>query len=257
MQILFGVDETIVKINSKSISIDYIQHFISTHFTTRKIKDNFILIPASSTNTSHRIFLLKWLYSLYAKKNEALPELKEYLLKRQHKAIKIITTKKIVYRLLYKIIDENNIHIQINPQNNNIVHKLKIFLQTKITITPTYLQVTLKSPEEKELLAKFINSTDIINVVHQHIYNKKKMKDFLHNHTKSQEKDLTSIQEAYLILGSSKDDDIKTIKKRYKSLAKEFHPDKVHGRNEEILNKYTKKFQAIFGAYETIFKTYQ
>jgi len=254
MQILLGVHETVIKINSKSISIDYIQHFISTHFINRKIQDNFILIPSSDSDTYHRTFLLKWLYSLYTKKNIPLPELKESLLKRQHKAIKIITIKKIIHKLTYRIINKEDIQIHINPSNNTIAYKLKTFLQTKITIMPTYLQVTFNSKEEKELLFKFINTKDIINIPHQHIYNKKDMDLFLNHYekTKIEVKVLTPLQNAYIILGLSKNDDIKTIKKRYKSLAKEFHPDRIQKEDEKLINIYTKKFQAILEAYEII-----
>jgi len=254
MQILLGAHETVIKINSKSISIEYIQHFISTHFTTRQIEDNFIFIPASHKNIYHRTFLLKWLYSLYTKKNKSLPELKKSLLQRHHKAIRIVTTKKIIHTLSYKIIDRKNIQVEISPANNNIAHKLKTFLQTKIIIMPTYLQITLNTPEEKELLFKFINTKDIIDVPHQHKYNKVEMDNFLSYHQEEKIKNLTPMQNAYLILGISEYDDIKTIKKRYKSLVKEYHPDNVYKKDAELVDTYTKKFQTILSAYETVFK---
>jgi len=250
MQILLGVDETIVKINSKSISIDYIQQFISTHFLNRKICSNYILIPKSDKNCYHRTFLLKWLYSLYAKNNRAFPELKDTLLHRHRKAIKIITTKKIIHTISYKVIDTENIQIQIQPANNNIAYTIKTFLQTKIIIMPTYLQISFDSKESRELLEKFITSKNIINVPHLHQYNRLDMKKFIAYEVK--EEILTPIQSAYIILGISENDDLKTVKKRYKSLAKEFHPDRVDYKDKARLDIYTKKFQAISGAYEVI-----
>lgn len=249
MQILLGAHETVVKINSKSISIDYIQHFISTHFKSRKIQENFIFIPSSDKDIYHRSFLLKWLYSLYTKKNPPLPELRKSLLNRHHKAIRIITNKKIIHTLSYTIIDKETVQVQIIPANNTIAYRLKTFLQVQMLIMPTYLQLTLSSQEEKFLLLKFISSQNIIDIPHKHNYNKREMELFL---KKKEEKVLSPIQNAYLILGISENDNIKTIKKRYKSLAKEFHPDSVHGEDTEKIDTYTKKFQTILEAYEAI-----
>ncbi len=251
MQILLGANETIVKINSQSISIDYIQHFISTHFTNRKIIDNYILIPSSHNDIYHRSFLLKWLYSLYTKKNIAFPELKESLLQRHHKAIKIVTAKKIIHTITYKVVDKQNIKIQITPSNNAIAYQLKVFLQAKIQIMPTCLHVNLITKKEKNLLFKFMNSSSIIDVPHKHSYNKKDMEFFFF--IKEEEK-YSPMQDAYLILGISKNDNFKTIKRRYKLLAKEFHPDRVDIDDKQKISIYTKKFQTILGAYEIIYK---
>ena len=62
------------------------------------------------------------------------------------------------------------------------------------------------------------------------------------------------MQDAYLILGISKNDNFKTIKRRYKLLAKEFHPDRVDIDDKQKISIYTKKFQTILGAYEIIYK---
>ena len=252
MQILLGVNETIVKINSKSISIEYIQQFISTHFLNRKICNNYILIPESNKDTYHRTFLLKWLYSLYTKKNTPLPELKDSLVKRHHKSIRIITSKKIIHTISYKIIDNETINIQILPANNNIAYTIKTFLQTKILITPTYLQISLTSVESKKLLYKFINSNMLINIPHHHKYNNLDMEKFLLFKYKVKTKALTPVENAYLVLGLSKNDDLKTIKKRYKTLAKEYHPDRVFNSDKNKLDSYTKKFQSIRCAYELV-----
>jgi len=252
MQILFGVDETIIKINSKSISIDYIQQFINTHFINRKIDNNHILIPEAYNHCSHRTFLLKWLYSLYAKNYNHFPELKETLLLRHKKAIRITTAKKTIYSISYKIIDNENIHLQVKPHNHLITNKIATFLQTKITIMPTYLKISFNSQDSKNLLKKFINTNNIINIPHQHIFNKIDMQRFLSFEKKIQKKILTPMQTAYIVLGINQNDDLKTIKKKYKSLAKLFHPDKFHNENKNILDKSTKEFQKISEAYNII-----
>ncbi|MDF1874206.1 J domain-containing protein [Sulfurimonas sp. SAG-AH-194-I05] len=252
MQILLGVHETIIKINSNTISIEYIQNFINTHFQSRKIQDNTIIIPSSDKDIHSRAFLLKWLYSLYTKKHGSLPKLKESLLHRQHKAIKIITKKKIFHTLCYKVINKHTINVTIRPSSDSIIYALKTFLQTKIVIMPHYLRITLSSQEDKNLLKTFINTNTIINIPHKHIYNQEDLTRFFL--CQKQEKIITAIQSAYLVLGVSPLDDAKTIKNHYKSLAKKYHPDSVYLEHEDVISDYTKKFQVILEAYEVLSK---
>jgi len=256
MQILLGAHETVIKINSSSISIDYIQHFISTHFLDRTISDNTILIPKSTDNYYHRIFLLKWLYTLYANKTKnRLPALKESLITRQHKAIKILLPKKIIHLIKYIIINKTTVHVQIVPANNNIAYKIKTYLQTKITILPNYLSINIEKQEEKDLFNKFIKTKNIIGIPHKHIYNSNEMEKFLN--FKQEEKyidKVSPLENAYLVLGMSSKDNATAIKKRYKILAKKFHPDVVLFKNKNNVDEYTKKFQDILQAYETILK---
>ncbi|MDD3342893.1 MAG: TerB family tellurite resistance protein [Sulfurospirillaceae bacterium] len=65
-----------------------------------------------------------------------------------------------------------------------------------------------------------------------------------------------NIQRAYDVLGSMPSDDFETIKKRYRSLVKEHHPDILMGQGKEqsIIDAATAKLQEINEAYEMIKK---
>ncbi|RXJ76170.1 molecular chaperone DjlA [Arcobacter sp. F155] len=65
-----------------------------------------------------------------------------------------------------------------------------------------------------------------------------------------------SIDKAYTVLGSSEEDDNNTLKKNYRKLVKEHHPDIVAGRGESqsIIDEATRKLQEINEAYEMIKK---
>ncbi len=258
MQILLGVHETIVKVNSNSVRIDYIQHFISTHFLNRTIKDNSIYIPCSENGSSHRIFLLKWLYTLYAKKTKNnLPELKKLLLERQHKAIKIILREKIIHRIIYSVADKEHIKIQILPSNNQIALRIKTFLQTKVELFATHMLVCVSEQKQKDLLEKLLYNKELINIPYQHIYSKKEIQFFIDGEIEEEKVEETYMQKyqksfdsAHFILGSFPQDDAKTLKKRYKKLAKELHPDRVSIEDESSQILYTQKFQNLNNAYE-------
>lgn len=65
-----------------------------------------------------------------------------------------------------------------------------------------------------------------------------------------------NIQRAYEILGVNPGDDFESIKKRYRALVKEYHPDILMGQGKEqsIIDAATAKLQEINEAYEMIKK---
>jgi len=66
----------------------------------------------------------------------------------------------------------------------------------------------------------------------------------------------TDISQAYKILGVNKDDDLNIIKKAYRKLIKQYHPDiiKSQGKDEAYMKEATAKTQEINQAYEMIKK---
>ena len=179
MQILLGVHETIIKINSLSLKIDQIQNFIMQSFSQKQIESNTILIPEHNQNCHKRVFLLKWCYSIYTKKTDIeLPQLKEQLVKRHKKPIRIILAAK--------------------------------------------LHMKQEKKSRKKERKKIINRIDL------------------------------PLQKAYKLLGSSPYEDAKKLKKRYKKLAMEHHPDRVCSADTKIIKQHTVKFQQISDAYRLL-----
>lgn len=68
-----------------------------------------------------------------------------------------------------------------------------------------------------------------------------------------------SLENAYAILGANKDDDMKTIKKKYRDLVRKNHPDIITGQgaSQSIIDEATKKLQEINEAYEIIKKEHK
>jgi DnaJ like chaperone protein len=63
-----------------------------------------------------------------------------------------------------------------------------------------------------------------------------------------------NIEDAYKLLGVSKNDDMSVIKKAYRKLVRQYHPDiiKSQGKDEAYMQKATEKTQEINQAYEMI-----
>ncbi|MGB3750842.1 MAG: TerB family tellurite resistance protein [Arcobacteraceae bacterium] len=68
-----------------------------------------------------------------------------------------------------------------------------------------------------------------------------------------------SLENAYAILGANKDDDMKAIKKKYRDLVKQNHPDIITGQgaSQSIIDAATTKLQEINEAYEIIKKEHK
>ncbi len=66
----------------------------------------------------------------------------------------------------------------------------------------------------------------------------------------------TSLKDAYATLGVHENDSLETIKKAYRKLVREYHPDiiKAQGKDENYLQEATAKTQEINAAYEMIKK---
>ncbi len=58
----------------------------------------------------------------------------------------------------------------------------------------------------------------------------------------------------YIVLGVNRSDDIKTIKKVWRALQKEYHTDLHHNESAEVLKKYTEITQLINNAWDEIKK---
>lgn len=63
-----------------------------------------------------------------------------------------------------------------------------------------------------------------------------------------------SIEEAYKVLGVSKDDDLSRVKKVYRKMVREYHPDIIKSQNkdEKYIEEATAKTQEINQAYQVI-----
>jgi len=62
----------------------------------------------------------------------------------------------------------------------------------------------------------------------------------------------TDTDHAYQVLGAAKGDSMEVIKKKYRELAKKYHPDRVSHLGEEFRDLANQKFKAIQEAYDTI-----
>jgi DnaJ like chaperone protein len=103
------------------------------------------------------------------------------------------------------------------------------------------------SQEEEKVLREIMQELNIAPSVYNEIVNK------FENMMKNKQQNMSS-KKAYEILGVKESDDMDTIKKAYRKLIREFHPDIISSQNkdESYMEEATAKTQEINQAYQVI-----
>jgi len=103
------------------------------------------------------------------------------------------------------------------------------------------------SNEEERVLREIMQELNIAPSVYDEIVNK------FENMMKNKQQTMSS-KEAYEILGVKESDDMDTIKKAYRKLIREYHPDIISSQNkdESYMEEATAKTQEINQAYQVI-----
>lgn len=258
MQILLGAHETIVRVNSHSMKIDYIQHYIHKYFNDAVASEKSLYIPASNKSNHYRTFLLKWLYALYAKKSRNdFFELRETLLRRECKAIKITFAhihSSVRHKILWNISDVENLTLKVEPYNPDILNDIEAYFKTSLHVKQNQYTLYIDSLEQKQRLKRLLNYSQNLGQECRHVFDKQQMDAFLETILKKEKPKMSPLQKAHIILGALPGDDVKIIKQRYKKLAKRYHPDRVSIKDDESVALYTQKFQNILQAYEILLK---
>ncbi len=104
---------------------------------------------------------------------------------------------------------------------------------------------------EERILARIAEAMEIDPNLYHSIFDA-----FEQIHARRSEATQNSLENAYKILGVSPNDDMATIKKAYRKLVRQYHPDiiKAQGKDEAYLQEATRKTQEINEAYELIKK---
>lgn len=250
MQILMGVHTTLIKINEPEVQTKNLFYFIQTSFKLLTQNEKQIIIDYQEQEYHKRVFLIKWLYAIQVKlTGQEIPKLKELLVTRIKKPIKIE----------FKNILKKQINVNVEMMENS-------FLHVSLNLFDAYFMDELKSIVSKYVAyTQYDARTIIIDISTNDL--KSNTKELLSN-----EKDLLYIfsdkniifealevlqaknrlDDYFILLDSSKKDSMQTIKKRYKKLRKQYHPDNVFYRKDDATQEYTEKFQLLQNAYTAV-----
>lgn len=255
VQILLGVNETVIRVNEDRDSLKQILSFIDTHFKSAKVTQNLICIPSSSSEKPQRNFLMKWLYSYY--KNQATnvnSDLRMALLGRLEKPIKFYLPpmEQVVIEISATFYEQNICHLALNKANAKCDAFFKNYFYDNLTLKSkrfNIYEINASSNRQKNFLKLFFFKPQIDGVQLTFSYNKEALKAFV-----SLTKKRSELEKACSVLNVNINDSFSIIKKSYKKLAKECHPDLfTYESNNSPLNA-TQSFQTLLNALHIIKK---
>ena len=196
---------------------------------------------------------MKWLFTLYSRvTNNQTQDMKELLIKRIKKPIRIQFKNKIVQKAKIFIEFPSSNILRFSMQNGD--YTSLAFIKSKFnghvreySFSNRYIEINIKNNSVKSALKLFIESGHIQNSYIKFIY---KNEDFF---LALRLKYLpTELEKALNILGLSNEKSMKVIKKSYKKLVKQYHPDTVYYGSKGQIEDYSRKFQLIKNSYDVI-----
>ncbi len=157
--------------------------------------------------------------------------------------------------------DGDRVSISLYAPNLWVIGYLRSQLELYvIEYTDSSLLIDVSKMIAKTRLERSLNKRHILHYQLQYHYDSKFMQQLYGKYAQfsfdeyedENEDDFESILHYYTVLecpiGSSQD----ALKKSYKKLVKVYHPDRVHQESNEIVNRYTQKFQLLQEAYTAL-----
>ncbi|PHR54079.1 MAG: hypothetical protein COA44_14270 [Arcobacter sp.] len=255
MQIILGAHTTVFKIPQGRNKIQQILKFIQTNFTHNMPNKNTIQIPFYTKEHDHRVFLVKWLYSLYRRSNnKALPDLKSALIERIEKPIELHLPpiNLSLVKIIVTFYEEGICHLGIDCFNETCDRALKHYFSDYISVksqTFNLYELSIQSSQEQDSLRFFLGHSISEKIDMNIKYNAQAFERFV-----AIIPAVNEIDKAYIILNVKKEDTFKRIKQNYKKLAKACHPDLLSFRTQGNIKQSTQSFQVLLDAFHLIKK---
>lgn len=257
MTIILDAHRTVFKIPQGRNKIQHILQFIQANFTPKMLNQNTIEIPFHAKEHEHRVFLLKWLYSLYKKSNDkALQNLKPTLIERIEKPIELHLTP-VSLPLLNVIVtfyEEGICHLALDRFSEVCDLTLKHYFSGYIRVesqTFNLYELSIRSLQEKESLRFFLRNPISKKYEMSIRFNEQAFERFMDVIATV---NIDELDKAYLLLNVKKEDSFKQIKQSYKKLAKVCHPDLLSFYSKQNIKKSTQDFQVLLDAFQLIKK---
>lgn len=244
-----GAHTTLIKINEPEVQTKNLLYFIQTSFKSYESNEKQIIIEYKEQEYYKRVFLIKWLYNVFAKvTNQDIPKMKELLVKRIEKPIKIEYKNAIKKQINVnvEIMKNSFLHLSLNLFDEYFVNELKSIVRKYVTYIDDTRGIIIdistndSKYNTKELLLNEKNLFYIFSDKNE-IF---KSLEFSQVENK--------LDDYFILLNSTKEDSMKIIKKRYKKLRKIYHPDNVFHQKDDATQEYTKKFQLLQNAYNAV-----
>lgn len=253
MQILMPPNCTLISIDESKIHTHHLFSFIKNQFSSHRIDNNALYLDYSSENHFKHLFLIKWIYSIHKKVNRwDSIKLREVLINRIDKPIKIVTKQPINPQcvILIDMISERCIRLRLQQKNYLVFWEIQSLFRHAIEMIsfPNHcIEIRVGDELTKKLFIDFIETQ------------RTKHTDVIINHTLGdisklfgEKEEETCVFNAFKNLKSAPNEPMDIIKKRYKKLLVQYHPDNVFQEGIEKVHEYTEIFKNLQVSFEIV-----
>ena len=258
MKVVLRNNAIFVHGNAKTLEEGWMEDFFDHHIHNTLFLDNGVLVLNNENSSDKKEEFLETLSERFAQANELSSPFYTRSLKRCRTAAVRI---EVPYRESQKIDVEvyafgpDRVKLTLMTPNRWIMRYLKQQLSSLVSsFADDHLFLDVRTQQAKARLEKTLNRRDVLHFNINYQYDDLFMSRLYGNYKGwGQGNDTIDKMIRYhaifeIPMGSS----IEDLKKRYRTLAKRYHPDRVQNKNPKIINKYTQKFQLLQEAYDAL-----
>ena len=268
MRVALGLNEVLVHVDYESMNYKIIMQYVEKNFSNTLKFTSAIIIFNNEKEKYKKQFFLQWLYASYKKVNpDLMPSFKSNLLKRINHPIKIrITNKKEMlnnFNITIKPIRERQVALRVDVKNYLMINYLKLTFRKELlkkSKDGLAISIDISSDSTKEKLKKLLTRKKILSYPTAFIYDEVWLNGLLYPKASDSARFQVQVYRddfvasSYELLKSSPMDTLDVIKKRYITLVKKFHPDRIYSVDNTKVAEFTEKFQMVQRAYEAVKK---
>ena len=258
MRVVLRNNAIFVQGGSNTLEEPWMEDFFDHHIHNTLFLDNGVLVLNNEGSAEQKDEFLDTLSDFYTKANDlSSPFYRRSLRKCRSAAVRI----EVPYKKLEKIdvelyaVDRNRVQITFLIQNLWIMRYLKQQLSSLVlNSSSNQIDIDVSTMSAKARLEKALNRREVLHYQINYHYDDAFMSR-LYGHYNGWGEGSDAIDRMIryhgvfeLPLGSKADD----LKKRYRQLAKRYHPDRFHTKSPEVINKYTEKFKLLQEAYDAL-----
>lgn len=272
MKIFIKSNMLVVQTNSAMLNVEWFGNFILSHSRDTIFLPMSVVIFLDDKLIKERKEFLIRLAKLYSEKSQLYYEqLLKNFLRYRHKPIKIEFKQERVIKSSVDIyldaISHKEVKILLKEPNPWIMTYFSSQLDKFITeFDDKRLFLNATEERSKSRLDRVLKRKSFLFFDIKYTYSKNFLTILFNEYTKQRRSRYNYNRENsfnsqgyhqdsillyhYGVLELNYDAPLKDVKDNYRRLAKMYHPDRVHHKNQTIINLYTKKFQDIQSSYQ-------
>lgn len=255
MRVVLRNNAIFVQGSSNTLEEPWMEEFFDHHIQNTLFLDNGVLVLNNENSSDQKEDFLENLSERYTKMNELSGTFYSRSLKRcKSAAVRIEVPYRESENVDVKLYayGPDRVKLTFLTPNAWVMRYLKQQLSSLLlSSTSTTLYIDVTTSQAKARLEKTLNRREVLHFTINYHYDDMFMSRLYGNyrgwgHGNDAIDKMIRYHAIFEIpMGSSPED----LKKRYRTLAKRYHPDRVQTKNPKIINKYTEKFQLLQEAY--------